>query len=120
MQHEFPIRIRINPAALDAFQRSEEGSHEDWKGGLQPYDSVYGDTHVFDILGRYRAVIEVRNADEAAEVYTAVCSGTFQLNDPEEGKPYFRTACRIANALRPVVAAYHPREVTRWPRPSGY
>ena len=106
------IKIRINPAALEEFQHSEHGSYED-----------HGSPdvgHVWNILQRHTGLIEVRSDAEAAEVFYAVCSGTFQLDAPEEGKVYFRTACRIADKLREAARRSDPEMVARWKAPSGY
>jgi hypothetical protein len=64
----FPIKIRINPKALEEFRHSEYGSYE---------DSHYDESHGYMILGRHKGMIEVRNQREADDIYARVCSGTF-------------------------------------------
>jgi hypothetical protein len=106
------IKIRINPKALEEFARSEHGSYE---------DHGCPDTgHVWCILQRHTGTIEVKNDAEAAEVYGAAASGTFQIDDKEIGKPYFKVAIRICDALRDAARRHNPDLVTQLPRPSGY
>lgn len=106
------IKIRINPKALEEFQHSEHGSWED-------HDCP--DTgHVWCILQRRAGAIEIHDDAEAAEVYGAAVSGTFQIDDKEIGKPYYKVAVRICDALRDAARRHNPDLVTRWPRPSGY
>ena len=101
------IKIRISKPALEEFQQSEYGSWE---------DAGCPDTgHVYAILQRHIAQIEVRDDAEAAEVFCAVCSGTFQL----EYKGFLRTARRIANALREAAARHDPEVVHLWSHPTG-
>lgn len=116
---KFPIKIRINPIALEEFRDSEYGSFEDDEEGVT---RSYSPLHAYEILGRAPAAIIVNDADEAAEIYWRVCSGTFQLNNQDDGenRQYFKTACRIAAALRPAVQEAHPSVVAVWPAPSGY
>ena len=106
------IKIRISPAALEEFQQSECGAWEDAGGP---------DTgHAYCILQRHAAQIEVRDDAEAAQVYYAACSGSFQIDDPAYGQRYFRTACRIADKLRDAARRYDPDMVSTWAAPSGH
>ena len=106
------IKIRISKAALEEFKDSEYGSYE---------DADCPDTgHVWCILDRHSTVIEVRDDAEAAQVYEALVTGTFQIDNPAYGQRYFRTACRISDAVRDAARRADPVLVEERPRPSGY
>ena len=129
----FPVRIRIASDMLDDFRECELGSYEDYEGLMQgdaedqqeARDGLYGTTHVYEILGRALDrsrrlnTIELRDENEAAEVYYAVCSGTFQLSPRG-----LRAARRLADQLRPVLQEPQWEErfstlLAQWPRPEG-
>jgi hypothetical protein len=102
------IKVRVAKPALEEFKASEFGSYE---------DADCPDTgHVWCILDRHSAAIEIRNNDEAAEVYYALVTGTFALRD----KGYLRTARRIANAVRDAARRADPALVEQYPEPDGY
>jgi hypothetical protein len=103
----FPIRIRVSKQALEEFVCSEEGS---WSDHDEAPD------HQCAILQRHKTSIEIRNAEEAAKVYYACCSGTFQL----DYKGFLRTARRIANELREAAKQHDPDIVKHWPAPDGH
>lgn len=99
------IKIRVSPAALEELQHSEYGSWE---------DAGCPDTgHRYAVLQRHIAQIEVRDDAEAADLYYAVCSGTFQLT-------HLPVARRLADALREAAERHDPEVVRRWDGPSGY
>lgn len=105
----FPIKIKISEKALAELVQSEWGSWEDHK---------HAGGHPCEIAQRHRKVLVVENRKEADRMYYAVCSGTFQLQRKVgEGPSYFRTACRIADILRPHA---RPATVDVWPKPTGY
>lgn len=115
------ITIRLSHAAFDELHASEYGSYEDHlpeDGG--PAAARFGSTHLVDILersprGRNDTRITLTDS-EAAEVYYALCSGTFQL----EYKGFLPTARRLADRLRDAARRYDADLVRRWPAPSGY
>ena len=117
MTTTFPLRIRVQPHALAAFRDSEEGSWHD--EGATP-----DGTHVYNLLGRHKASIEVRNAAEAEAVYIAACSGTWQTRwsalerryGSGDGYGHYETAHRICDLLRPLVS---PQTQGVWPCPTG-
>jgi len=105
----FPIRIKMSAVALEELAQCEWGSWEDHKEARG---------HPCEIAQRHKGVLVLDNAKEADRMYYAVCSGTFQLNrEPGEGRSFFRTACRIADVLRPFA---RPETVKQWPFPTGY
>lgn len=128
----FPLIIRLAPALLEDFRESELGAYEDAQpGGPSEHEGParYGSTHAYEILGRHlaRGKIEIRDLDEAAEVYFAAASGTFQLSDaarcdPGNGNRGLRAARRICDALRPVLLASaepdHHTLLAKW-KPDG-
>lgn len=102
------IKIRVSKPALEEFKHSEYGSYE---------DADCPDTgHVWCILDRHSGAIEIRDDDEAAEVYYALVTGTFALRD----KGYLRTARRIADAVRDAARRADPELVQQYPQPDGY
>lgn len=109
------IAIRLSNAAATDLYMCESGSHDDTNG-----EARYGDTHVCDIIQRsprYKADTRITLTDsEAAEVYYALCSGTFQL----EHMGYLPTAKRLANRLRDAAGRHDADLVKYWPAPSGY
>jgi len=130
----FPVIIRISSALLDDFRESELGSFEDYQQMSEDEraEERWADEHVYEILGRHLDTkrkmnrIEIRNAGEAAEVYYAACSGTFQIDRTDEGgnASGYRAAVRICNVLRPVLQEPWPYEfnelLNRWRAPTGF
>lgn len=118
------ITIRLSNAAATELYCSEYGSYEDHENELAEGETKvpgrYGDTHACDIIqrsprGRNDTRITLTDS-EAAELYYAICSGTFQLED----KGYLRTARRLADRLRDAARRYDADLVRHWPAPSGY
>lgn len=109
------IAIRLSNAAATDLYCCESGSYDDNDG-----EARYGDTHACDIIqrsprGRNDTRITLTDS-EAAELYYAICSGTFQLED----KGYLRTARRLADRLRDAARRHDADLVKHWPAPSGY
>ena len=79
----YPIKIRLSKGAIDELQICEEASN------------------TYLICQRHKTVLEIRDQEEAVEVFNDVCFGTFQLIT--EYRNRLRSARKIANALRPHV-----------------
>ena len=119
------IIIRMSNAAATDLYHAEYGSYED-----QSYDMAEGEiealgrwsnAHACDIImrgkrGQTSTSITLLDDSEAAEMYYAICSGTFQL----EHMGYLSTARRLANQLRDAARRHSAELVRTWPAPSGY
>jgi len=82
----FPIKVHLTKAAIEEFRFSESCS---WTDAGEPKEG-----HVYNILGRYKTVIEIRDIHELIAVWWALCSGVFQ-------GAFVRSARRMAEELRP-------------------
>jgi hypothetical protein len=131
------------PHHIEELRECEFGSWEDHQSGAETFEAVsepaegdtarYGSVHAYDILGRHRGKIEMRDADEVAEIYYSAASGTFQIDRTDEdeatgergvGNRQFRAAQRLCDALRPVLqepryAGVYDDLLRVWPAPSG-
>ena len=89
---------------FEEFRASEEGSYEDISTGAN--DEYPDHTKHFYYWSDKRpcssTLLVIQNIDQLFEVYSRLCSGTFQI-DQEFGKSYFPHACRIADKLKPIV-----------------
>ena len=103
----YPLRIRVNAGLLDDFIGCEDPSYEDYVGLLESgepedaeeaADMICGTQHGVEILRRHKGLIELHTADEVADIYYRLCSGTIGCS--ERGK---RWANRIADKLRPIL-----------------
>ena len=116
MSAPYPIKLRVNAAALVELSTSEEGSYNDaWAELAKAGDSdqlidMKLSRHAHHVAQRHKTVLEIVDSDEAEAMFYAVCSGTFQLR-------HLLIARRIADALRPHVSEESRR---RWGSPSGY
>lgn len=119
------ITIRLSNAAATELYHSEYGSYEDQQNDMDAGAiSVLGrwsDAHACDIIMRGKrrqnsTTITLLDDSEAAEMYYAICSGTFQL----DYKGYLRTAKRLADQLRDAARRHSAELVRSWPAPSGY
>jgi len=114
---EYPIKIKVASYLIDEFANCEQGRYEDHthEPECPACDGACAtEPFAYDILQRWRTMIEVRNQAEAEEIYWAVSSGTFQL--AEDG--HLQAAQRIADTLLKAGAIETP-EIRRW-YPSGY
>lgn len=100
----YPLFVRMSAHRIEELRECELGS---WEDRTDDEPAQFGTTHVYDILGRHRHKIEMRDADEVAEIYYAAISGTFQIDRTDEGGDdrQFRAACRLCDKLRPVLRA---------------
>lgn len=128
----YPVRIRMKPELLAELRECELGSFEDFEAlrdSVDPADQaeakdmIFGFTHRHEILGRHKGVIELRDANEVAEVYYGAASGTFQIR--ENSAQCYRAAVRLCNQLRPILETYSTDSdiallLRQWPRPAGY
>jgi hypothetical protein len=120
-----PIAIRLARKKCEALAIAEEGRHEDcltalaeWNTASKPKDEKPDTCHAYDVaskaLDTRGAIVALRidSANAAIDLYYAVCSGTFQIDN-------FKAATRIANALRDRVRRIDPGMVQRWQTPYG-
>lgn len=116
-----PQRIRLSAAALAEFIECEMGSFEDHQAPDADHSSDYCKEHVVEILRRHNAMIEVRNDAEAATVYLAACSGTFQLGVADRGDDpcYYHVARRICDRTRDAMRRIDSKGLAMWPAPTG-
>lgn len=110
----FPIGITLSKALCEELSECEMGAYEDAERAVEKGEEndrpLEAHTYVVAKRDKDKNRIVIQNADEAEDVYYAVCSGTFmQLNSAA-----FRAACRIANVLRPYA---FPETVKLWPKP---
>ena len=110
----YPIRIKLRAPVLEELGQCELGSWEDLTGPDPDPEGLIERTlesHTYAVVERSpKTVLVINNADEAEDVYYAVCSGTFQLY-------FLRAAHKIADVLRPHALA---ETVKLWPAPTGY
>jgi hypothetical protein len=105
------IRIRLSPKLCQELADCEEGAYSDalpcGELGERP---ISNHAHVVASEGVPRGALTIRNAEQAEDMYYAVCSGLFKARTLAT----LTAATRIANTLRPF--ANHGT-VKRWPRP---
>jgi len=94
----------MNPDKLEEYRMSEEGRFEDQSGG--PY--------AYEILGRHKGTIEIRNVPELTEIYWTISMGTFQVADAERGYKQLDIAKRIASKIRARVAEVDYEMATKY------
>lgn len=120
----FPITVPLPRALIQELQSAELAAWEDHEAALhqgrQPSRVPLVYTVCERALGGRRAALVIENAAEAADVYYAVCAGTFQLLEQPTGRRQYKAACEIANQLRPIANTVDARMVALWPAPSGY
>lgn len=108
----FPLAIRLSARKIEELRECELGAYEDDEAkvekGEEPDRAL--ESHTYTVCKRATgAVLSIADADEAEDVYYAVCSGTFQLH-------HLSAARQIADLLRPYAL---PETVKLWPRPEG-
>ncbi|MGB5812953.1 MAG: hypothetical protein WBG86_20640 [Polyangiales bacterium] len=106
------IKVRMTRSSFDELMYCEEGAHED-----KPEEHVIADCTYCIVRHRpVKGYVTLVSQKEVDSIYYAVCSGTFQIDDPAEGKHWYRVARRVADELRPHAS---PELVKQWPAPSG-
>jgi len=124
----YPIKMKLPADHLAELSEAESGSYED-NAYLANSDDLndrkeYAEngrflpTHTHVIAKRHKTILEIRGDEEAVDVYYSVCSGTFGLR--EKSMAWHRSAVKIANWLRPIVAKADPEMVRAWPTADGY
>lgn len=113
----YSIKIKLPVGHLSELAECEHPAYEDAE-----HDEAEGKpaerptaTHTYVVAKRHKTILEIRNAEEANDVYYAVCSGTFGLR--EKSMAWHRSAVKIANLLRPYA---DPAIVKLWPTANGY
>lgn len=97
------IKISMGRNLIDELAISEEAHYEDRENAagidltLEIMDAGKCEKLAYLILQRFKTIIAIQDKAEAEEIYWAVSSGTFQID-------HFRSACKIADALRPLVS----------------
>ena len=119
MEPNYPIRLKVSPAALSELAACEEGAYEDAvrefrRGNIGDRDPR---THAHVVAQRYKSQLRIDNDAEAVDMYYAVCSGTFQVT---EEKNFLHTARKIADWLRPIVERVSLETAKQFPQPDGY
>lgn len=102
-----PIRLSISKYALYEFLTCEEGSFEDHHKEPKLEEEI----HQYNVLSKFINKIVLDNEDELELIWYALCSGTFQIHEPQVTR-------RLADKLKELVKRYCPKIYEKWPYPS--
>jgi len=107
----YPRKVSVTKRQLDEF-----------------YESECHNNDLEEILKRHHVrgaspAIEFRTADEAYEIWAALCLGTMQVLDEafvQEGTCTHKMALRLADRLKETVMELAPEAAAKYPFPTGY